>query len=69
MSCGPGGDGFLTAGDLKVSWPEGLACAAEEIPVTDPRMARSWPGSLWRVALRSRPGAEFHMVFVFSRAE
>lgn len=33
--------------------PPESSAAAEEIPVTDARMAQSWPGSLWRITLTS----------------
>ena len=56
----------VTAGGLTLKIPEGLDFSAEEIPVTDARMARSWPGCLWRVLLRSEAAACFRMEFVFS---
>ena len=45
---GPAG---FTSGPLRAEYDAALAAQAEEIPVTDPRMARSFPGSLWRVTL------------------
>ena len=36
-----------------------LTARAEEIPVTDPRMARHYPGSLWRLTLAA-PAAQTH---------
>ena len=59
-------NGRITAGNLEIRCPEGLAFEAEEKPVTDPRMARNWPGSLWRVSLRSEKTDRFRMTFRFS---
>ena len=59
-------NGRITAGNLEILCPEGLAFEAEEKPVTDPRMARNWPGSLWRVSLRSEKTDRFRMTFRFS---
>ena len=44
-------DRGLESGPLILRCPKGLAWRTEEIPVTDPRMSRSWPGSLWRLTL------------------
>lgn len=44
----PGG---FTSGPLRAAYDPSLTAQAEEIPITDPRMARSFPGSLWRVTL------------------
>jgi hypothetical protein len=59
-------DGRITAGKLMITCPAGLAFSAEEKPVTDPRMARNWPGSLWRVKLKSTETDRFQMEFRFS---
>ena len=59
-------EGQITAGRLAIRCPEGLAFTAEEKPVTDARMARNWPGSLWRVKLKSGKLDCFRMKFVFS---
>ena len=67
LRCKPAWDeGRITAGSLAVKCPDGLEYKAEEIPVTDPRMARSWPGSLWRVLLRSGPAEAFRAEFLFT---
>ena len=62
-------NGRIRAGKMMIRYPEGLAFTAEEKPVTDARMARSWPGSLWRVMLRSGLTEQFRMTFVFSAAD
>ena len=51
--------GVLRAGRLEMAYPEELRFGCEEVKVTDPRMARNWPGSLWRVCL-SAPEATAH---------
>ncbi|MBR2602191.1 MAG: hypothetical protein IKE08_05810 [Clostridia bacterium] len=62
-------NGRILAGNLEIQCPAGLAFEAEEIPVTDGRMARNWPGSLWRVQLRSERKEEFRAEFVFTDAD
>ena len=46
----------ITTGPICFSVPDAVAVSVEEIPVTDPRMARSFPGSLYRLIL-SAPAA------------
>ena len=46
-----------------------MAVEAEEIPVTDPRMAKNYPGSLWRVALISQAAQEHRIAFRIERNE
>ena len=60
-------NGKITAGNLLIRCPEGLAFTREEKPVTDARMARNWPGSLWRVKLTAGKADRFRMTFVFSQ--
>ena len=59
----------LEAGNLRILWPDGLRPEAEEIPVTDARMARSFPGSLWRVTLAADPAETFDCCFRFQIRE
>ena len=59
-------NGQVKAGQVTIRCPERLAFEAEEKPVTDARMARNWPGSLWRVKLKSEEKDRFRMTFVFS---
>ena len=49
--------------------PEGWETETEEIPVTDARMGRNWPGSLWRVKIRDRQVREHRAEWVFTRKE
>ena len=62
----PGG---FTAGKLSAEYPENLQAEVEEIPVTDPRMARNFPGSLWRVKLTAEAAESFEAMFLFSRQD
>lgn len=41
----------LRAAGLRLDIPDGFTCKTEQITVSDPRMARNFPGSLWRVLL------------------
>ncbi len=61
--------GRITAGNLLIRCPEHLTFSREEKPVTDPRMARNWPGSLWRVTLTGEAAERFHTEFVFTAKE
>jgi len=51
--------GRMLSGPLQMQLDADLIPACEEIPVTDSRMAKNYPGSLWRVTL-SAPGAKAH---------
>ncbi len=55
-------DGALVTGGIRIAPDRPMAVAVEEIPVTDPRMARSYPGSLWRARLTTLPAAEHRIV-------
>lgn len=59
----------IQSGKMMIGFPEGLAFSAEEKPITDARMARNWPGSLWRVKLQSEKTDRISAAFVFSAAE
>ena len=61
--------GRLHIGGMRLDVPEGCRCDMEEIPVTDPRMARNYPGSLWRVLLTAPAAQAFDMTFVIRREE
>ncbi len=45
--------GSVLSGGIRLLYPEGFTAAAEEIPIDDPRMARNFPGSLYRVFIAS----------------
>ena len=60
-------DRGIRAGELRIRWTGDLDFTAEEIPMTDARMARNWKESLWRVLLRSPSGTRHEETFSFSR--
>ena len=57
----------MTSGRIQMDVPEGLHYSAEELPVEDARMARSFPGSLWRVVLTAAPASKHNMVWTIKR--
>ncbi len=57
----------LLSGGVRIVFPADLQCEVEEIPVTDSRMARNFPGSLWRVKLTGAPGAYTEALFTVGR--
>ncbi len=61
------GQGSLTSGPLTVSYPNEWQAQVEEISVTDARMRRSFPGSLWRVALCAPAASHCLATLRFSR--
>ena len=59
--------GRILAGRLCLEAPPSLSFRREEIPITDPRMARNWPGSLWRVCLTGEAAGHHLVHFLFRR--
>ena len=57
------GHGELLAGSLRLAYGTDLHAQAEELPITDSRMSRSFPGSLWRVTLTAAPSCSHHQRF------
>lgn len=57
--------GYIRAGKLKIRYPEQCSFACEEIKVTDDRMAKCFPGSIYRVILSVENAAEYDETFVF----
>ena len=57
----------LTAGSIRMTLPEEMKRAVEEIPIKDERMSRSFPGSLWRITLSAGPRDMFDMKFTVRR--
>ena len=60
-------DGLVLSGAICLHVPDGMTGQAEEIPVTDPRMARNYPGSLWRLTLSAPVENEYHAVFIIEK--
>ena len=61
-------EGSIRFGKLVMAYDPALFPAAEEIPVTDARMVRSFPGSLWRLALRAPACAAHKKTFIITRS-
>ena len=53
----------VQTGSVVLTFPEEMRAEAEEIPVTDARMARNWPGSLWRLKITGAPADSFRAEF------
>ena len=59
-----GGD--VCAGRIRIAPDRPMEVGIEEIPVTDTRMARSYPGSLWRVCFTTRGSCDIRLRFEIS---
>ena len=59
--------GKLQTEKLSLAFDKSLQASCEEVPVTDKRMARNFPGSLWRVTLASQDLAEQLRTFEITR--
>lgn len=59
------GQGIVRTGSLTMRFPSDLIVNADEIPITDARMARSFPGSLWRMTVEAPASAIHDAVFSF----
>ena len=54
-------EGEVRFGPLAMRYDAHCACAVQEMPVTDERMARNFPGSLWRLTLTSASTGEHEL--------
>ncbi len=61
-------NGLTFADGFRMSWTAGLSAAVEALPVTDGRMARSYPGTLWRLTLTSAPALHHETEFTFEES-
>lgn len=61
------GQGELIAGKLRLAYDHELRAQVEELPITDSRMSKSFPGSLWRVLLTGESNRQHVCQFVVSR--
>ena len=59
----PDGSGCVRAGRLRLRFDPDLQARVEERPVDDPRMARCFPGSLYRLTLQAPPAARHDRTF------
>ena len=60
-------DACISSGDLRIITSGRLSLRYEEIPVTDARMARSFPGSIYRVLCTCDPCSCHEETFIFER--
>jgi len=58
--------GVVCAGRIRISPDRSMDVEIEEIRIDDPRMARNFPGSLWRVAFNAPEAQEHHMGFAIT---
>ncbi|MBR4039737.1 MAG: heparinase II/III family protein [Clostridia bacterium] len=63
------GHGFVKAGTVEILHDANLAARVEEIPVSDARMAKSFPGSLWRLILAAGAETAHDVTFTIRRAD
>ena len=60
----PAGDGVFRLNEgltLRVTGSEKAETEITELPVTDPRLGKSYPGSLWRLALTFEAATDFRI--------
>lgn len=55
-------------GPLALRHDPALAQSVEEMPVTDARMRRNFPGSFWRLTLESAPAMRHEQIFSITRS-
>ena len=60
-------DGLILSGAVRLLIPEGMTAESEEIPITDPRMARNYPGSLWRLLVTAPAALQHSAVFTVEK--
>ncbi len=62
-------DGKIMSGLLEMTWSGQLDVQIEEIPVTDARMAKNYPGSIWRLALTGSAKRTHDETFTIERVK
>ena len=60
--------GLITFGPLTLHHDESLEQTVTEMPVTDVRLKKNFPGSLWRLALTAEKNDSFDQRFVITRS-
>ncbi len=55
----------LEGSDFCIRWDADLQARVERMGITDPRMARSYPGALWRLTLEAAPALHHDRAFTF----
>lgn len=61
--------GYVAAGNVYIAYDAALEAAYTEYPVTDTRMAKNYPGTLYRLTLKAAAAAEHHQAFAMGRLE
>lgn len=61
-------EGEVRFGKLVLRHDPGLVQVVTKMPTTDVRLAKNFPGSLWRVALTAKPDVAFEQHFVIARS-
>ena len=61
-------EGCVKTGALTIRYDAALSAQAQEMPVTDERMAKNFPGSLWRLTLSAPPAAEHTCLLTITRS-
>jgi len=61
--------GCVKSGAIEMTYDRALDAQAEEIPITDARMARCFPGSLWRLVLKAKAKENHDETFTIHRAD
>ena len=61
--------GVVRTGKLRILWDAQLEPAIEEIPVTDARMAKNFPGSIWRLTFAAPARQAHDVTFRIERAD
>jgi len=59
--------GGVLAGPIRLAHAEHLRVQSEEIPITDARMAKNFPGSVWRLTLTDREARLHDETFTIER--
>ena len=62
------GEGAILAGPVRIVHAQHLDAQIEEIPVTDARMAKNFPGRIWRLTLTGGEAMLHDETFVVERA-
>ena len=58
---------LFRSGHCVLHCDKGLTATVEEIPITDERMARNFPGSLFRLILTGKGRQDYQETFVFKK--
>ena len=61
-------EGRVIVGPLVLTHDPALTQQVTEMPVTDVRLKKNFPGSLWRLALTAKPAAAFEQHFTIARS-